>query len=65
MITQRAGSARSKRVAKRKAYYSVGNAARFEKCASMKEFYAKPGYDELRRRMIEEITRRKTECSES
>jgi len=43
----------------------VGNAARFEKCASMKEFYAKPGYDELRRRMIEEITRRKTECSES
>jgi len=31
----------------------------------MKEFYAKPGYNELRRRMIEEIARRKIESSES
>ena len=42
-----------------------GECSQFEKCARMKEFYAKPGYNELRRRMIEEIARRKTESSES
>ena len=42
-----------------------GECSQFEKCGRMKEFYAKPGYNELRRRMIEEIARRKTECSES
>ncbi|MGD8245046.1 MAG: DUF3795 domain-containing protein [Anaerolineae bacterium] len=31
----------------------------FEQCARMEEFYAQPGYDALRRRMVEEIERRK------
>jgi len=30
-----------------------------EECARMKEFYSKPGYDKLRRRMLEEVAKRK------
>ena len=30
----------------------------------MKKFYSKPGYDELRRRMFEEIARRRQNASE-
>jgi hypothetical protein len=35
-----------------------GACGQFEECARMKEFYSKPGYDELKRRMLEEVARR-------
>jgi hypothetical protein len=35
-----------------------GECAQFEGCARMEEFYSQPGYDELRKRMLEEIARR-------
>ena len=41
-----------------------GECSQFEKCVRMKDFYSKPGYDQLRRRMLEELARRKIECSE-
>jgi hypothetical protein len=34
-----------------------GECSQFEECARMEEFYSKPGYDELRRRMLEEVAR--------
>ena len=34
-----------------------GECGQFEECVTMKEFYSKPGYDELRRRMLEEISK--------
>lgn len=37
-----------------------GQCNQFEKCEIMKEFYLKPGYDELRRRMLNEISKRRT-----
>ena len=37
-----------------------GECSQFE-CARMKEFYSKPGYDKLRRRMLEEVAKRKRE----
>ena len=38
-----------------------GGCNQFEECVRMKEFYSKPGYDELRKRMLEEVARRKKE----
>jgi hypothetical protein len=35
-----------------------GECSQFETCARMNEFYAQPGYDRLRRRMLEEVARR-------
>jgi len=35
-----------------------GECSQFE-CAGMKEFYSKSGYENLRRRMLEEVKRRK------
>lgn len=32
-----------------------GSCDQFEQCARMKAFYAQPGYDELRRRMLDQI----------
>lgn len=34
-----------------------GECAEFETCARMAHFYAQPGYDKLRRRMLEEVSR--------
>src|SRR5512136_1281083 len=34
-----------------------GQCGQFEGCARMMEFYSKPGYDVLRRRMLEEIAK--------
>jgi len=34
-----------------------GECSEFDECARMTEFYSKPGYDELRRRMLEELAR--------
>ena len=34
-----------------------GECDQFEGCIRMREFYSKPGYDELRRRMLDEITK--------
>jgi hypothetical protein len=36
-----------------------GLCGQLDQCATMEEFYAQPGYDALRRRMFEEIERRK------
>jgi len=36
-----------------------GECAQFEQCARMAEFYAQPGYDKLRSRMLEEVVRRR------
>jgi hypothetical protein len=36
-----------------------GACAQLEQCTRMEEFYTQPGYDELRRRMFDEIRRRK------
>jgi len=36
-----------------------GECSEFEGCVIMREFYSKPGYDELRRRMLEEVARRR------
>lgn len=33
-----------------------GECPQFEECALMAEFYAQPGYDQLRERMLEEIS---------
>ncbi|MCD4818770.1 MAG: DUF3795 domain-containing protein [Candidatus Cloacimonetes bacterium] len=38
-----------------------GECDQFEKCLRMKEFYAKPNYDELRRRMLQEVAKRRKE----
>ena len=35
-----------------------GECDQFEGCTRMKEFYAKPGYDALRTRMLEEVRKR-------
>ena len=35
-----------------------GECDQFEECARMKAFYSKPGYDELRTSMFEEMARR-------
>ena len=34
-----------------------GECGQLEECVTMKEFYSKPGYDELRRRMFEEVSK--------
>ena len=34
-----------------------GECSQFEGCIRMREFYSKPGYDELRRRMFDEIAK--------
>jgi hypothetical protein len=34
-----------------------GECDQFEGCSRMREFYSKPGYDELRRRMLDEIAK--------
>jgi hypothetical protein len=34
-----------------------GECSQFEECARMDEFYSQPGYDECKRRMLEEIAR--------
>jgi hypothetical protein len=36
-----------------------GMCGQLEECARMASFYARPGYDELRRRMLAQIERRK------
>lgn len=36
-----------------------GECAQFEHCSRMAEFYAQPGYDKLRSRMLEEVARRR------
>jgi hypothetical protein len=36
-----------------------GECGQFEECTRMNEFYAKPGYDELRRRMLQQIAIRR------
>lgn len=42
-----------------------GECSEFEGCIRMKEFYSKFGYDELKKRMLEEIARRKRKGSKS
>ena len=39
-----------------------GECSRFEECVRMKEFYSKPGYDKLKKKMLEEI-KKNIECS--
>ena len=34
-----------------------GSCGEFAECARMREFYAEPGYEELRRRMLDQINR--------
>jgi hypothetical protein len=41
-----------------------GECSQFEGCAEMKEFYSKPGYDELRRRVLEEVAKMRREYDE-
>jgi hypothetical protein len=36
-----------------------GECGEFEGCERMQAFYSQPGYDELKRRMLEEVARRK------
>lgn len=36
-----------------------GECELFDECVRMRDFYSKPGYDELRRRMLEEVQRRR------
>lgn len=38
-----------------------GECGQFEGCIRMKVFYSKPGYDTLRRRMLDEVKKRKRE----
>jgi len=38
-----------------------GECSQFERCTRMKEFYSKPGYHELEKRMLEEVKRRNIE----
>jgi len=52
-----------KKCCEEKGILFCGECRQFEECIRMKKFYSKPGYDELRRRMFEEIVRRKTECT--
>jgi hypothetical protein len=35
-----------------------GACAQFAECATMKEFYAQPGYDVLKKRMLEQLKKR-------
>jgi len=37
-----------------------GGCTEFEGCARMKEFYSKPGYDALRKRMLEDLKEHRT-----
>mgnify|MGYP001086819604 CR=1 FL=1 len=38
-----------------------GECDQFDECIRMREFYSKTGYDELRRRMLEEVRRMRKE----
>jgi len=38
-----------------------GECQQFDECTRMKEFYSKPSYDKLKRRMIKEVEKRKKE----
>lgn len=42
-----------------------GSCDQFEQCVPMREFYSQPGYDALRKRMLEEIEGDKTHAGDS
>jgi len=42
-----------------KGLFFCGECAEFDGCKRMAEFYAQPGYDKLRRRMLEEVSKKR------